>query len=359
MFKVISVASENMKKQSAPKYQFFPSDVSPLVKTLGKEFLLKQLQKMLLIRNFEIRSESAYLQGKIGGFFHSYMGQEAIQTAAVAAMGVDQWWATTYRCHALALLLGATPNELLAELFGKITGNAKGRGGSMHFFTERLLGGFGIVGGQIPIATGAAFTINYLKSAAEMKGRKNADLAVCFLGDGAVAQGSFHESLNMASLWNLPCVYVIENNQWGMGTAVNRAICVEPMAEKIAPSFNMQSYTLDGMDFFNCYAAFQQIFTQIKTDSRPVLVEVITERFRGHSISDPGLYRSKESLSSCMEKDPLILLFKHLEKAGFITESEYQVMDAAQKELVIKALQFAEESPSPDPVTLEEDVFAP
>ena len=348
-----------MEKQSTPKYQFFPSDATKLIGELGKEFLIKQLEKMLLIRNFEIRSEAAYLQGKVGGFFHSYMGQEAIQTAAVAVMGIDQWWITSYRCHALALLLGATPNELLAELFGRQTGNAKGRGGSMHFFTDRLLGGFGIVGGQLPIATGAAFTINYLKSVAEMKGRKNCDLAICFLGDGAVAQGAFHESLNMASLWNLPCVYVIENNQWGMGTHVDRAICVEPIAEKKAPGFGMQSYTLDGMDFFNCYAGFRQIFERVKTDSRPVLVEVIAERFRGHSISDPGLYRSKEALTSCMQRDPLIILFKHLEKMGFLTEEEYHRMDQAQKELVIRALQFADESPWPDPVTLEEDVFAP
>ena len=347
-----------MKKQSS-KYQFFPSDASQLIKSLGKEFLLNQLERMLLIRNFEIRAESAYLQGKIGGFFHSYMGQEAIQTAAIAAMGTNQWWATTYRCHALALLLGATPEELLAELFGKATGNAKGRGGSMHFFTERLLGGFGIVGGQVPIATGAAFTINYEKSVAGLKKGKPADLSMCFMGDGAVAQGAFHESLNMASLWNLPCVYVIENNQWGMGTHVNRAICVEPMAEKIAPSYRMEHYTLDGMDFFNCYAGFLQILNQIKIDSRPVLVEVIAERFRGHSISDPAAYRSKEALATCMERDPLIILFKHLEKAGFITEAEYHARDQAQKELVIKAIKFAEESPWPDPVTLEEDVLAP
>ena len=350
-----------MKKQSSSKYQFFPSDASKLIQVLGKDLLLKQLQKMLLIRNFEIRSEGAYLQGKIGGFFHSYMGQEAIQTAAVCAMGVDQWWSTTYRCHALALLLGATPNELLAELFGKVTGNARGRGGSMHFFTERLLGGFGIVGGQVPIGTGAAFTINYLKSVSvpQLQGRKNGDLSICFMGEGAVAQGAFHESLNIASLWSLPCVYVIENNQWGMGTHVNRAICVEPIAEKVAPSFGMKAYTLDGMDFFNCYAAFQEIFKQMKVDSRPVLVEVIAERFRGHSISDPGLYRSKEALTSCMERDPLIILFKHLEKAGFITEAEYHAMDQEQKELVVKALKFAEDSPWPDPVTLEEDVLAP
>jgi pyruvate dehydrogenase E1 component alpha subunit len=348
-----------MKKQNPVKYNFFKSDASSVIKALGKEALLLQLKKMLLIRNFEIRSEAAYLQGKIGGFFHSYMGQEAVQTAAVHAMGKEQWWATTYRCHALALLLGATPNELLAELFGKATGNARGRGGSMHFFTDRLLGGFGIVGGQIPIATGAAFTINYLKNVPELKNRPNCDTAVCFLGDGAVAQGSFHESLNIAALWDLPCIYVIENNQWGMGTHVNRAISVEPIAEKKAPGFGMDSYTFDGMDFFNCYAGFKEIFEKVKRDSRPVLIEVVTERFRGHSISDPAAYRSKEDLQTCMGRDPLVIMFKHLESAGFITEEQYHAMDKEQKDLVMSAVKFAEDSPWPDPITLEEDVFAP
>lgn len=348
-----------MKKQSTVKYNFYPSDPSKVIAELGKEALLLQLKKMLLIRNFEIRSEATYLQGKIGGFFHSYMGQEAVQTAAVCAMGVDQWWATSYRCHALALLLGATPLELLAELLGKASGNAAGRGGSMHFFTKRLLGGFGIVGGQIPIATGAAFTINYLKSVPELKNQKNCDVAICFLGDGAVAQGSFHESLNIASLWNLPCIYVIENNQWGMGTHVNRAICVEPIAENKAASFGMQAYTFDGMDFFNCYSGFKHVFEEMKGSSKPVLIEVVTERFRGHSISDPANYRSKDELHTCMERDPLVIMFKTLERAGFLTEEQYHAMDKEQKEIVIAALKQAEESPWPDPITLEEDVFAP
>ena len=142
-----------MDKENPIKYQFFPSDTSSVIKELGKERLLHELKRMLLIRNFEVRAEAAYLQGKIGGFFHSYMGQEAVQTAAVATMGIDQWWSTSYRCHALAILLNAPIVELMAELFGRSTGNAKGRGGSMHFFTERLLGGFGIVGGQIPIGS--------------------------------------------------------------------------------------------------------------------------------------------------------------------------------------------------------------
>ena len=332
------------------EYHFFKSDPKVVIKQLGKERLLECLKEMLLVRNFEIRAEAAYLQGKIGGFFHSYMGQEAIQTSAVDIMGKDQWWITSYRCHALALLLGATPDELMAELFGRATGNAKGRGGSMHFYTQTLLGGFGIVAGQVPIATGAAFTMKYLKK----KG-----VAVCFLGDGAVAQGSFHESLNIASLWNLPCIYVIENNQWGMGTAVNRAIAAQPIAEKQAISYDMQSYTFDGMDFFNCYAGFSHVFEEVKKTSRPVLVEVVTERFRGHSISDPGLYRSKESLTKCMERDPILLLFQALKKEKMITDDEYEAMDKAQKDKVVASLKFAEESPWPDPITLGEDVFAP
>ncbi len=348
-----------MKKQTPSKHHFFHSDASKVVAELGKEVLLEQLKKMLLIRNFEIRAEAAYLQGKIGGFFHSYMGQEAIQTAAVAAMGIDQWWVTTYRCHALALLLGASPNSLLAELFGRQTGNARGRGGSMHFFTERLLGGFGIVGGQIPIATGAAFTINYLKSVPELHRSSNCDVSICFMGEGAVAQGSFHESLNLAALWDLPCIYIIENNQWGMGTHVSRAISVEPIAEHMASSYGMQSYTFDGMDFFNCYVGFKHVFQEMKQNSRPVLIEVIAERFRGHSISDPALYRSKDELNTCMARDPLIIMFKNLESAGYLTEAQYHAMDKEQKELVMAAVKFAEESPWPDPITLEEDVFAP
>jgi pyruvate dehydrogenase E1 component alpha subunit len=332
-------------------YHFYPFDRNEQIASLGKDKLLEDLKKMLLIRNFEVRAESAYLQGKIGGFFHSYMGQEAIQTAAVRAFGIDNWYATSYRCHALALLLGATPNELMAELYGRSTGNAKGRGGSMHLYTDRLLGGFGIVAGQVPIATGAAFTLKY-------KGVKN-EAALCFLGEGAVPQGAFHESLNLASLWNLPCVYVIENNKWGMGTAAHRAVSVEPIAELKAPGYNMKSYTLDGMDYFSCYAGFSHIAKEVIETSRPVLVEVITERFRGHSISDPAAYRTKESLAQCMQKDPLVTFRSALEEKGFLNEELYNTLDKKEKDIVLAAMRFADESPWPEAVTLEEDVFAP
>lgn len=330
---------------------FFAYDLDKVVKKIGKENLVEDLRRMLLIRNFEIRAEAAYLQGKIGGFFHSYMGQEAIQTAILRVFGPNHWYATSYRCHALALLLGATPNEIMAELYGRETGNARGRGGSMHLYAKRLLGGFGIVGGQVPVATGAAFTLKY-------KGVEG-EVAICFLGEGAVAQGAFHESLNIASLWNLPCIYVIENNQWGMGTAVERAISVNYIAESKAPGYNMKGYTFDGMDYFSCYAGFTHVFNEIKHDSRPVLIEVITERFRGHSISDPGLYRTKEQLNCSMQKDPLLLFRNALEKYGMIDEERYKSLDKHEKEIVLAAMKFAEDSPWPSLVTLEEDVFAP
>jgi pyruvate dehydrogenase E1 component alpha subunit len=348
-----------MKRDKPIEYHFFSSDPEKIIRALGKESLLRILKSMLLIRNFEIRAEAAYQQGKIGGFFHSYMGQEAVQTAAIEVMGINQWWITSYRCHALALLLGATPNELMAELYGRVTGNAKGRGGSMHFFTERLLGGFGIVGGQIPIATGAAFAVNYAKHVQLSKSLPKSECAVCFFGDGAVAQGAFHESLNLASLWDLPCIYVIENNQWGMGTHVDRAICVEPIAEKKASGYAMKGYTFDGMDFFNCYSGFQHVYQEVKNTSRPVLVEVITERFRGHSISDPALYRSKDELQHCMERDPLLIMFKTLASFGMISDEEYQALDKQQKESVVASMKYADESPWPDPIELEKDVFAP
>lgn len=331
--------------------QFFPSDTKKIIKKLGKEALLENLRRMLMIRHFETRAEAAYLQGKIGGFFHSYIGQEAIQTAVLQVLGPNNWYIASYRCHALALLLGATPNEIMAELYGRVTGNARGRGGSMHLYTDRLLGGFGIVGGQVPIATGAAFTLKY-------KGIKD-EVAICFLGDGAVAQGSFHESLNLAALWNLPCIYVIENNRWGMGTAVEKAISVKRLAEDKAGGYGMKGYTFNGMDFFNCCAGFAHAFEEVLKTQRPVLIEAITERFKGHSVSDPGLYRSKEDLKACMQNDPIILMQKILLDEKISDEEIFKKMDKEERAKAVSAMEYAESSPWPNPIELEEEVFAP
>lgn len=332
------------------KYHFYPFDREKIFRELGRDYLIERLKDMLLIRNFEIRAESAYQQGKIGGFFHAYIGQEAVQTAAVATMGKEQWWSTSYRCHALALLLGATPNELMAELYGRANGNALGRGGSMHLYTDHLLGGFGIVTGQVPVATGAAFTIKYLDQKL---------VSVCFMGDGAVAQGALHESLNIAALWDLPAIYVVENNQWGMGTAVSRALSIEPIAELKAPAYGMKGYTFDGMDFISCYAGFKHVFEEVIKTSRPVLVEVVTERFRGHSISDPALYRSKEELQRGMQRDPIQLFYNELKEKKIIDEAAFEALDKSQKDIVVAAMKYADESPWPDPITLGQDVFAP
>lgn len=331
--------------------QYFASDTRQLMEEFGQERLVGVLRWMLLIRNFEVRAEGAYQQGKIGGFFHAYTGQEAIQVGAVYALGRENWWVASYRCHALALLLGATPREIMAELYGRANGNALGRGGSMHLYTERMLGGFGIVTGQLPVATGAAFSLKYR----DVKDQ----VAVCFIGDGAVAQGAFHESLNMASLWDLPLLCVIENNQWGMGTHVGRAIAVPRLAEDKAPSYGLEAMTLDGTDFFNCYAGFRYAYQRVMATGKPLLIEAVAERFRGHSISDPALYRTKDELQKAMERDPIALLQKELLDAGFLTMEAYQQLDRECKEVAIDAMKFADESPWPSLATLEDDVFAP
>jgi len=333
------------------EYQFFTSDNSKLINKINKESLIEDYKNMALIRNFELRLEACYQQGKIGGFMHSYIGQEAIQTACIRTMGLDNWYTTTYRCHALALLLKVTPKEIFAELFGKVTGNALGRGGSMHLYSDKMLGGFAIVGGHTPIAAGAAFSLFY-------KNVKD-KVSVCFLGEGSVPQGAFHESLNLTSLWDLPCIYVIENNQWGMGTAAKRAVCISPIAEKMGPAYNIKAYTLDGMDYFNLYAGFLHIFEETKNTQRPALVEVVAQRFKGHSISDPGFYRTKEEVAEIKKRDPIHLFKNDLIENKIFTEEDAKNIESDQIEIIKKAMMDAEKDPDPDPIHLGEDVFAP
>ncbi|MEM8628508.1 MAG: thiamine pyrophosphate-dependent enzyme [Chlamydiota bacterium] len=337
-----------MPRENSISYHFPDSDAGKTLRALPDGAAVEDLGKMLLIRHFETRAEAAYMQGKVGGFFHAYTGQEAIQTAVTRVFGLEHWYTTTYRCHALALLLGATPNEVMAELFGKATGNAQGRGGSMHLYHDQMLGGFGIVGGHLPVAMGAAFSIQY-------KGEEK--LSICFLGDGAFAQGAVHESLNYASLWNLPVIVVIENNQWGMGTDVGRAICSQPIAEAFAPAYGMRAFTLDGLDYTNCIAGFQEMQKCMQQEKRPILVEVVTERFKGHSVSDPGLYRSKEEVRDIVKQDPILRLQRDLFDAKLLKEETYKALDEEKKSLVLEALDFAEKSPFPDPAELEEGVL--
>lgn len=222
----------------------------------------------------------------------------------------------------------------------------------MHLYHDRMLGGFGIVGGQIPIATGAGFSCKYL-------GKKD-EIALCFMGDGAMPQGAFHEALNMAAVWDIPCMYVVENNQWSMGTHISRGVANHKyFTEYFAKAYGIPFYRLDGMDFFNCYGGFLVAHQEILASGRPVLIECVAERFKGHSISDPGLYRSKEELKERMERDPILLMKNELMTHNLLTEDEYKAMDKANREIVVEALEFAENSPWPDPITLEEDVFCP
>jgi pyruvate dehydrogenase E1 component alpha subunit len=334
------------------EYNFFVSDTDKIIAELGQAKLVDQLKKMLLIRQFE---QGGYLSGnqkKLGGFYHSYEGQEAIQVGCVAAVGIDHWFTTTYRCHALAYLLGATPNAMMAELYGRTTGVAKGLGGSMHMYADHLLGGLAIVGGHLPIAVGAAFSLKYQK--------KEGLASFCFLGDGAVVQGAVHESLNLSALWKLPCVFVIENNFWGMGTAVNNAVCIEPIAENLAKAYGIKSYTLKGSDFFNCYAGFKEALAEVTRSSKPVLIEAVVQRFKGHSISDPGLYRDKKDLKKIIsEQDPIQLLKNALIEKKFLTEAQFKQMDDEAAQIIEDAMKFADESPWPDPMNLEQGVFAP
>jgi len=282
---------------------------------------------------------------------HLYIGQEAIQTSLIEAIGVNHWFIASYRCHALALLLGESPESLMKELYGRADGNAFGRGGSMHIYSKRMLGGFAIVGGQIAIGTGAAFSLKYLQ--------KKGEIAVTFFGDGAMAQGSFHESLNLASLLSVPCMYVLENNKWSMGTPLSRTIANYDHFPRIAAEgYDIKYMRLDGMDLFNCYAGFQEAYDYIQKTGRPIFVECLTERFRGHSISDPALYRSKEELKACMERDPILLLKAYALEHKWLTEEEYKDLDKKCREKIVEAVKAADEAPWPDVASLENDVFA-
>ena len=322
-----------------------------IISELGSSTLLELLKKMLCIRNFELRAEVGYQQGKIGGFLHLYIGQEAVQTAAVQAIGTENWWSTTYRCHALALLLGETPRSLFAELYGRSTGNAGGRGGSMHLYSRKMLGGFAIVAGGIPVATGAALSCKQLKTD---------EISICFFGDGACAQGVVHESFNMASMWSLPCMYVIENNKWSMGTPLCRTLAnFDFFPEKAAESYGIRYLRFDGMDILQCYAGFKEAYRYIQQTGRPILVEVLTERFRGHSISDPGLYRTKQEVKECMERDPILVMKDILLTHKFLTEEQFQQMEQTAREEITAAAQAAEADPWPNPLELEEGVYAP
>lgn len=325
------------------------SIVKTAVETYGIPQCLAMLRQMLLIREFETRGEEAYLEGLVGGFYHSYAGQEAVATAAIASTGTHQWFFSSYRCHGLAILLNISLQSLAAELLGKVTGCALGRGGSMHMCGPNFPGGFGIVGGQIPLAAGAAFSIKY---------RGEDKISLGFIGDGAVAQGVFHETLNFVALHQLPLMLVIENNGWGMGTCLERAIAKQPIGESQGSSYGIRSFTLQGFDLFNCLLGFKEAYNYMQQTRLPTIVECLCARFRGHSISDPNLYRSKEKMQHIFKKDPILFVKNWFIQLGILSEEDFLTMRQKCKEEVVQAFAKAKTDPDPDIATLEEGVYA-
>ena len=317
---------------------------------LGSDQLTELYRQMLLIRHFEEKSAEAYVAGKIGGFCHLYIGQEAVGVGAISAIRKDDYVLASYREHGLALAKGMSARSIMAELFGKATGCSKGKGGSMHMFDKSLgfLGGHAIVGGQIPLATGTAFATKY---------QGTDQVTLCFFGEAAVNQGAFHESLNMAQLWKLPCIYICENNQYGMGTSLARAMSLRDIAQK-ACAYDLASEFVDGMDVLAVREATMRAVERARKDYLPTLLEIRTYRFMGHSMSDPGNYRTRAEIEKYQERDPIKLFSASLIEENILDQKALDEIDQKVRDEVEDSLRFAEESPLPDAQELYTDVYA-
>lgn len=299
----------------------------------------KMLRQMLLIRRFEEATIKGYQQRKISGFLHTYIGQEALGVGILAHKEAEDSVVTSYRCHGLGLAIGMDVNACMAELYGKVTGCVRGKGGSMHYFDKELglLGGHGIVGGQDPIGVGSAF---------EMKYNNKKNVSFTHFGDGSVPQGTFHESMNLASLWNLPVIFVCEDNQYAMGTNKERILSNLDVA-KIGEAYNMKGYTLDGMNLAEVYIRMKEIVAEVRETSKPVIIHGLTYRFRGHSVSDAALYRTKDEENEWKGRDPIVDLNSWMIEKGHMTEQEVTDLDKEIKKEVKAAIKFAEKSPLP------------
>jgi pyruvate dehydrogenase E1 component alpha subunit len=325
---------------------------APELASYPREELHGLLRQMLLGRRFEEKTAEAYAVGKIGGFCHLYIGQEAVGIGAIAALRPDDYVVTAYREHVQALVKGISSRAVMAELYGRADGCSKGKGGSMHLYSAEanFLGGWGIVGGQIPLATGVGFAIKY---------RGEDRVCVCFMGEAAVNQGAFHESLNMAALWKLPVIFIVENNRFGMGTAWERASSLYDISQK-AHAYDMPSAVADGMDVLKMRDSVRQAVERARKDSIPTLIEARCYRFMGHSMSDPvhGVYRTKEEVEEHKGKDPIRRFIEDLKDADQLTEDELMAMDEDVKAEVEDAANFAEASPEPGADALYENVYA-
>ncbi len=318
--------------------------------SLGRNKLVDMYHTMVLIRRFEEAAAKAYSMQKIGGFLHLFIGQEAVAVGASAAMRKDDYLITAYRDHGHAIAKGTDPKILMAELFGKYTGSSKGKGGSMHFFdAERhMLGGHAIVGAQVPLGTGIAFKAKY---------RKEDRVCLTFLGDAAMNQGAFHEALNLAALWKLPVVYIVENNMYGMGTAVERASAVTELSKR-GCSYGIEGMQADGMNVFAVYDAIKEAAKKARELSLPTLLEVRTYRYRGHSMSDPdSVYRTKKEVDEEKRRDPLEQMKRFLLDEKVATQKEVDKVDQDVKKFVSECVEFAENSPEPPLESMYEDIY--
>jgi pyruvate dehydrogenase E1 component alpha subunit len=316
---------------------------------MNREEAFGLYRSMLLIRRFEERCQQMYVEGKIGGFLHLYIGQEAVGVGAMSLLRPDDYFVTSYRDHGYALARGTDPRPLLAELCGKVTGISRGKGGSMHFYDvpRGNFGGDGIVGGHLPVAAGMGYGIRL---------RNSEQVVLCFFGDGAVNEGAFHEALNVSALWDLPVVYIIENNRYGMGTALDRASSVKDLYQR-GSAYGMPRREVNGMDLMAVRTVLAEAIDLARREKRPTLIEAETYRYRGHSMSDPGKYRTKEEVEQMMTFDPIDQFGKRLMEQERFTRPELEAINKDVMAQMDDAVKFAEESPFPPPESLYEDVY--
>src|SRR6195256_4071089 len=307
------------------------------------------LESMLLIRRFEERAGEMYAKAKVGGFLHLAIGEEATIVGAARAMRDTDYLVSTYRSHGHALARGTSPNAVMAELFGRVDGCSRGRGGSMHMFDleRRFMGGYGIVGGKLPLAAGMSLAADYLDTG---------DATVCTFGDGASNQGTFGETMNLAALWRLPVVFMVTNNQFGMGTSLERHSAVTDLQRK-GEGFGVPGMRCDGMDVLDTHAVIGEALKRAREDRRPVLVEAITYRFRGHSMADPEEYRTKEQVETWRRRDPIATYGERLVAEGIVNGEERDELDRQAQARVDEAVAFADASPFPEPSSLYDDVY--
>lgn len=323
----------------------------PLATKFSKETYLYWYELMQLIRQFELLSEEKYkMEGKIRGFYHAYIGQEAIAAGCMTATRPEDGFITSYRDHGLAIAKGVSVNSCMAELYGKATGCAKGKGGSMHFFGKdvNFWGGHGIVGAQIGTGAGLAFAEQY-------KGTDN--VILCFFGDGAARQGILHETFNLAMLWKLPVIFICENNYYAMGTSVERTSNVIDIY-KLADGYEMPADAVDGMNPEPVHEAISRAVKRAREKGGPTLLELKTYRYKGHSISDPQKYRSKDEVDEYKDKDPISNILKTIYDNGYATEAEINSINERVDGIVTESVKFAEESPWPDDDEVLKDVYA-